>query len=179
MSAETARLFFAAWPVPEVQRALHDLAQRFQRECGGRAVPVHNIHLTLAFLGNVPRATLQSLEILAASLKGSACDLAIDHVGYWRHNRILWAGVEQCPDALPALAGTLSARLREAEFRLDDRPYVPHVTLLREARRAPAGAAVPLIAWPVHDFALVESVERGRGRAYEVRSRWPLTSPSI
>lgn len=171
---DTARLFFAAWPTPEVQRALHDLAQQFQHECGGRAVPAHNIHLTLAFLGNVPRARLQELEALAAVVTGRACVLAVDSVDYWRHNRILWAGVTHCPDVLPALADTLAGRLRGVGFKLDDRSYVPHVTLLRDARRAPAGAAVVPISWAVNDFVLIESVERGRGRAYEVRSRWPL-----
>jgi 2'-5' RNA ligase len=172
--SETVRLFFAAWPPPEVQRALHEVALEARRECGGRAMPLHNIHLTLAFLGNVPRERLPDLERLGAAVTGRACDLAVDRIEYWRHNRILWAGVERCPGALPALVGALSGPLRAAGFALDERPYVPHVTLLRNARRAPAAAAVPPIRWPVRDFALIESVERGRGRAYEVRGRWPL-----
>ncbi len=47
MGADTARLFFAAWPPPEAQQALGDLAGRLKSECGGRALPARNIHLTL------------------------------------------------------------------------------------------------------------------------------------
>ena len=173
---EMARVFFAAWPAPEVQHALHEVARQAQRECGGRAIVARNVHLTLAFLGNIERARLPQLDAAAAGISGSPCELVIDRVEYWRHNRILWAGVERCPDPLQALVASLSTALRALGFKLDDRPYVPHVTLLRNARRAPAGSGVPVIAWPVRDFALVESVQRGRERVYDVLRRWPLTN---
>jgi 2'-5' RNA ligase len=171
---DTARLFFAAWPPLDVQEALHTVAQQVRRECGGRAVPQRNIHLTLAFLGNTDRNRLREIEAVAAGVDGSACDLVVEHVEYWRHNRILWAGVERCPDPLGGLVARLSAGLRALGFRLDDRAYVPHVTLLRNARRAPAATAIPAVAWPVRDLALVESVQREGKRVYEVLSRWQL-----
>jgi RNA 2',3'-cyclic 3'-phosphodiesterase len=175
-SADTARLFFAAWPAPEVQRAMHELARHYQSECGGRAIPERNLHLTLAFLGNIERAGLAGLKACAAGISVTACDLAIDRVGYWRHNRIVWAGVDRCPAALPALAAALASGLRTLGYELDSRAYVPHVTLLRDARRTPGDPAVPAIEWPVRDFALVESVPRGQGRVYEVLRRWPLAN---
>ena len=173
-TAGTARLFFAAWPAPEVQRALHEVAQRARRECGGRAVAQRNIHLTLVFLGNVDRARLRQIEAIAAGIDGSGCDLAVQHIEYWRHNRILWAGVEHCPDALRGVVQALSTGSREAGFRVDDRPYVPHVTLLRNARRGPGDAAIPSIIWPVREIALIESAPRDGVRIYEVLRRWPL-----
>lgn len=172
--AGPARLFFAAWPTPDVQDALHEIALQAQAECGGRAVTARNIHLTLAFLGNVDRARLPGLEALAAAVAGAPCDLVIDRIGYWRDNRILWAGVERCPEPLTALVAALCGALRAIDFRVDARPYVPHVTLLRNARRAPAQPGLGPIAWPVRDLALIESAPRGRERVYEVLRRWPL-----
>jgi 2'-5' RNA ligase len=169
-----ARLFFAAWPPETVQEQLHAVARNAQRECGGRAVAQRNMHLTLAFLGDVPRDRLPQVEAAAAGIDGAACELAVDRLQYWRHNRILWAGVERCPAPVAGVAHALSAGLRAIGFRLDDRPYVLHVTLLRHARRAPADVAIPAVAWPIADIALVESVRRGDGRAYEVLRRWPL-----
>ena len=171
---DAARLFFAAWPTPDVQDALHGIALQAQAQCGGRAVTARNIHLTLAFLGNVDRARLPGLEELAAAVAAAPCDLAIDRIGYWRDNRILWAGVERCPEPLTALVAALSSALGAIDFRVDARPYVPHVTLLRDARSKPARSGLPPIAWPVRDFALIESVQRSRGRVYEVLRRWPL-----
>ena len=173
-SAETARLFFAAWPATEVQRALGGVAQRAQRECGGRAVPVHNIHLTLVFLGNVAHGRLAEVETLAATISAPRFALAVDRLDYWRHNRIVWGGVEECPEALRALVARLEQVLATAGFRFDQRPYVPHITLLRDARRAPAETRTSPVAWPVAEFALVEAVQLERASVYEVLRRWPL-----
>lgn len=174
MAADTARLFFAAWPAPEVQRALGGVAQSAQRECSGRAVPTHNIHLTLVFLGDVPRPRLDEIEALAATIDARSFALAVDRLEYWRRNRILWAGVKECPEALRALVAALELGLLAAGFQCDGRPYIPHVTLLRNARRAPAALRIPPVAWPVADFALVESVRVERPTRYEVLRRWPL-----
>ncbi|HZM44876.1 MAG TPA: RNA 2',3'-cyclic phosphodiesterase [Burkholderiales bacterium] len=167
-------MFFAAWPTAGVQEKLHAIAQQARRECGGRAVAQGNIHLTLAFLGDVPRDRVHQIESVAAEISGSRCDIAVDRLQYWKHNRILWAGVERCPEPLAGLAGKLSVGLRAIGFKLDDRPYVLHVTLLRNARCAPAERSIPAVAWPIADVALVESLQRGDGRVYEVLRRWPL-----
>jgi 2'-5' RNA ligase len=173
-SADTARLFFAVWPAPEVQRALGEIARGARSECGGRAIPAENIHLTLVFLGNLPRERLAALETLGPAVRGRRFDLTVDRLEYWRHNRILWAGTSACPEALQALVSSLQEAVAGSEFRFDQRPYVPHVTLLRNARRAPANERCPAVAWPVDGFALVESAPRERGRAYQVLRSWPL-----
>jgi 2'-5' RNA ligase len=174
-AAGTARLFFAVWPAPEIQQALGKLALDLQPQCGGRAIPARNIHLTLVFLGDVERARLPRFESLAQAVVASRFELAVDRVQYWRHNRIVWAGTGQCPPAAVALAGQLAAAAAGEGIENDRRPYVPHVTLLREARRAPVAAA-PLIPWPVSRFALVESVAVDRGRIYQPLREWPLAA---
>jgi len=174
VAADTARLFFALWPVPEVQRALGDVANRAQRECGGRAVPARNIHLTLVFLGDLPRDRATVLEALASAVKGPSFAMSVDRLEYWRRNRILWAGLNACPEPLQLLVARMQDSLSGAGFRCDQRPYVPHITLLRNARRAPAKNDSPTIAWPVNGFELVESAPRERGRVYQVVRSWPL-----
>jgi RNA 2',3'-cyclic 3'-phosphodiesterase len=171
-----ARLFFAAWPAPEIQQALGKLALELRPRCGGRAIPARHIHLTLVFLGDVERARLPRLESLARAVAAPSFELAVDRVQYWRHNRIVWAGVGHCPPAALALVEQLAAAAAGEGIEVERRPYVPHVTLLREARRAPAEAVVPVIAWPVSRFALVESVPRERGRIYQPLREWPLAA---
>jgi 2'-5' RNA ligase len=171
-----ARLFFAAWPAPEIQSTLENIARIMQRECGGRVIVARNIHLTLAFLGDVGRERMPRIEAIAAAISAPRCELAVNRVEYWRHNRILWAGVERCPEALQSLVGQLEQAFSAEGFRFDKRPYVPHVTLVRNARHAPSETAIPDIAWPVTHYALMESVQRGRGRIYEVLREWPLVA---
>lgn len=173
MSGDAARVFFAAWPPPEVQRALGDIAQA-HCECGGRAVPERNIHLTLLFIGDVPRDRVPGLEALGAAVTSPGFSLRVDRLEYWRHNHILWAGVGNCPRELTALVERLQQPAAAAGHRIERRPYVPHVTLRRDARRAPENARIQ-VDWPVAELALVESVQRERGRMYEVLRRWPLS----
>ena len=174
MTGDTARLFFAVWPSPEVQHALGQIAQRAQRECGGRAVPPTHIHLTLVFLGDLPRERLATLESLASTVRGHRFALTVDRLEYWRHNRILWAGTSDIPKAMRALVARLQDALAGADFRFDRRPYVPHITLLRNARQAPAEDRSAAVSWPVESFALMESAPRERGREYRVLRSWPL-----
>ncbi|MGH8661044.1 MAG: RNA 2',3'-cyclic phosphodiesterase [Burkholderiales bacterium] len=174
MTGDTARVFFGVWPAPEVQRALEEIARRALSECGGRAVALRNIHLTLVFLGDLPRDRLATLETLASTVQGRRFNLTVDRLEYWRHNRILWAGASACPEALHALVARLQDAVAGADFRFDRRPYVPHVTLLRNARRAPEFDRCPAVEWPVDGFALVESAPRERGRAYQILRSWPF-----
>ncbi len=137
-------------------------------------MPAANIHLTLVFLGDVPTDRIQDLCASAETVTARGFELAIDSIKYWRHNRIVWAGPSVCPDALQALVAGLENALRVSGFSFDERPYMPHITLLRNARRAPAAQVVDAVSWRITDFALVQSVRRDNGTAYEPLRHWPL-----
>lgn len=173
---DTARLFFALWPDDAVRAALARLARSLHKECAGRMIPAHNIHLTLIFLGNVAKGRIPDLHALAAAIAAPPIDLTIDALDYWRHNRIVWAGALECPQALQVLVAQLSRALPRAGFRCEDRPYAPHITLLRDARRAPAAKATAGIVWRAGEFALVQSLHRNAAVAYEVIAHWPLAA---
>jgi len=173
---DAARLFFAVWPAPDIQQSLGELARNLKRECGGRAIPSRHIHLTLAFLGNVDRDRLVRLAEIANAAAAPRFELAVTRIGYWRHNRIVWAGVERCPETLRALAGRLEEACSVEGFRVDKRPYVPHITLVRDARIAPSTLAIGPIYWPASSFALVESAPAARGREYRVLWDCALTA---
>jgi 2'-5' RNA ligase len=157
-----------------MREALAQVGAAAQRECGGRAIPADKVHITLFFLGNVERDRIPELEALAREIRARAFELTIDVVDWWRHNRIVWAGTRVCPEPLAELAETLSTALAALRFSQEDRLYVPHVTLVRKATRKPRNIVISPMRWPVHDFALVESVAEGAGNRYHVVARWPL-----
>ena len=168
-----ARVFFALWPDDGVRDALHREAQRLHRNCGGRVMRRENVHLTLVFVGDVAVERLDELKAVAGTICGSSFELVLDRLGYWRHNRIVWASPLTVPEALRELVSSLEDRLKHAGFEFDERPYAPHITLLRDAR-AP-GVPAPLhLDWPVADFVLVESARSDQGSAYRVLARWNL-----
>jgi 2'-5' RNA ligase len=174
IKADRARVFFALWPSEAVQARLAALANDARAECGGRAMAQENIHLTLFFVGSTERTRIPALERAAAHARAKPFSLLIDHLGYWRHNHIVWAGTTQCPDELVELAATLRVALAAEGVEGEERPYVPHVTLVRDAARKPAQSRIEPCAWNVEDCVLVESVPVQGGVRYEPRARWAL-----
>ena len=121
------------------------------------------LHLTLAFLGAVSRERLAEVKRVADGIRVDAFELNLDRLGYWKHNRILWAG--GVSPRLTLLADALAGGLCAADFRLEARPFVAHLTLLREARCA----ETPSLNEPV---VLAQS----RDGRYDIIGRWQLAT---
>lgn len=134
------------------------------------------LHLTLAFLGDVPAQRIDAARRAADGIAVASFPLTIDRLGFWPRNRILWAGGDA--PALTALADALGERLRAAGFRLEDRPFAAHVTLLRGADCASVPPLARTVEWKVPEFVLAESKRSAEGAGYEIIGRWPLTPES-
>jgi 2'-5' RNA ligase len=161
------RLFFALWPPHEAAEALHRWALAAQRDCGGRAVPAGNIHLTLAFLGEVA-------ENPVIRIQGHRHSLPIEQARYWAHSRIVWVGPREIPGLLLSVAENLKNELESKGFKSEKRPFAAHITLIRKAREPGTLPPLPAIDWPVTELVLVESRLAAAGPRYEVLRRYPL-----
>lgn len=170
------RVFFAVWPNDAAAKALHSVARGAQRTCRGRLMRRETLHLTLAFLGDIPDERLAAARQVAGNIAGDAFEIRLDELGYWKHSRILWAG--GVSPSLTLLATGLTDGLRVAGFRLDSRPFVAHMTLLRDARCAETPMLPEPVAWPVKEFVLVESKLSSEGASYVAIGRWPLGCPA-
>src|SRR5476649_1984988 len=143
-AAETVRLFFALWPDTSLQVKLAAWGE--QAAGKGRAMRRENLHLTLAFLGATEAALVPDLIALASGVRFAPIRLPLDCVGYWKHNRIIWCGAGEEPQALADLVADLRVRLEAAGIRYDPKPFVSHVTLVRDAVGLPAATAwIPLV----------------------------------
>ncbi|TCV90707.1 RNA 2',3'-cyclic phosphodiesterase [Sulfurirhabdus autotrophica] len=173
---KTSRMFFALWPTAKVRSALDRAGKKLLTVCGGRRTRAETIHITLVFLGDVVVDRIEELKAQAALVEASAFELNITRLGWWRHNRVAWATPEETPEALTELVANLSSRLKEAGFHFDERPYVPHATLLRKANCHEKMPEIDPILWGNKEFVLVQSVVSEKGSTYEVVGRWPLKS---
>lgn len=171
---DRARVFFALWPQGEPRTTLARWGDQLVAECGGRAVARSNIHLTLFFVGDVAREHIARLEGAARSVHTAPFALTIDRIGHFRHNRIVWAGTAHCPPQLLALEARLRATLEPLGVKAEDRPYLPHITLVRKAQRKPARRTPEACIWRVEDLVLMESVANAGGVRYEPLAKWPL-----
>lgn len=172
------RLFFALCLDERVARRLSALACACAERCGGKPMRQETMHLTLAFLGEVDAARLPELLAAARRVAQPRLSLAIDTVGYWRHNRLLWAGSSQPCAALDRLAEALRAELDAAGFVVagEGRGFSPHATLVRKvAAVAPADLpSISRISWACRRFVLLAS-ERSADRAgYRLVAEFPL-----
>lgn len=169
------RVFFALWPDDEVARQFDEAGHLAHRSLGGRRMRRETLHLTLAFIGDVPAERLAELRGIASSVRLPAFDLLFDRRHCLARRKLFWAAASIVSPGLRELATALNERLKAADFRTEDRPFAAHVTLLRHARCDKALPAGDLrIEWPVRDFALVESELRPEGAGYRVLQRWPL-----
>jgi 2'-5' RNA ligase len=170
-----ARLFFALWPDDATRDALAKAAASIDVREGRRVQPA-NLHLTLAFLGNVPSAAQTAL--MAAEPAPGAAGFALDVglAGWWRASRVAWLAPLAEPPALHALHAAVNHAATAVGLAIERRAYRPHVTIARHLRRAPRGREAFEIHWQVTDFVLVESLHADAGGRYEVRRRWPLSS---
>lgn len=169
------RLFLALWPDPSTRAALAEASTAVDIR-GGLRVNPENLHLTLAFLGQVPESL--AARLYAADLTDSANALACEvaTAGWWRESRIAWLGLLEIPSALTALRRVLLAELRAQGVpgATEKRPWRPHITLARDVPRAPRVTGSIACTWKVNEFALIESFTEPYSVRYEVRNRWSL-----
>jgi 2'-5' RNA ligase len=155
-TAGVVRVFVAIELPPPVITALTAV----QQQLAARALPLRlsapaGLHLTLAFIGEIPAGQVPALA--GAVQQGTAgtgpFQLRAEGLGMFpnaRAPRVIWAGVEGAPDAMAALTALregIATQLRGAGFTLDRR-FDPHLTLARvrdrctPTERAEIGAAV-------------------------------------
>ncbi len=166
------RLFFALWPDDAVRAELARWSRELHALCGGRTTRPENLHVTLAFLGNVEDAQVAEVERAASEVSPRAVSLVLDRPGYWKYNRIAWAGASLVPPELAALVSELRGALAKSRIGFDAKPFASHVTLLRGAREPRATPALAPLEWRLDGFALVQSVTLPRGSRYEIRKSW-------
>ncbi|MGB5248347.1 MAG: RNA 2',3'-cyclic phosphodiesterase [Gammaproteobacteria bacterium] len=180
--SKSQRLFFALWPDPASRQRIAAV-QTADRIREGRPIATANLHLTLAFLGNIRAEQIASIQQAAAQVVFEPFSLTLDRLGWWRRAGILWLGPSAWPAQLDALVRDLWLGMeavglrpqRRPRRRTERHPFKPHVTLARkcsQARPATTGRLAEPIGWPITGFVLVESRLDPDGASYRVLARW-------
>jgi len=173
--SEQKRLFFAVELPKESSRSIVQWRAATFAEEAGRPVAAANLHLTLAFLGDVSEEKTQALKQMAGKIKQSPFDLKLDDAGHWPRSGVVWLGPKQAPRGLLQLAAILRSQAARSGCYQSSLPFHPHVTLLRHALQ-PVALPPRNFSWQfrVSRFALFESVfAKGRTR-YRERAGWTL-----
>lgn len=172
-----ARVFFALWPTEAARRGLQDIQEQIQPRFKGKIMRAPNLHMTLAFLGNIPVGRVDEAKAVADELQCAPFAMQVDQFGLWKRSQVLWASPSQPPDELLALATDLQKALRGNGFRLEERAFRPHVTLLRKAYGELSERLPAPIDWAAHEFVLARTPLEQPGGNYDLIGRWPLMIP--
>ncbi|MCI7437951.1 MAG: RNA 2',3'-cyclic phosphodiesterase [Coriobacteriaceae bacterium] len=108
----------------------------------GHPTPSANIHLTLAFPGMLDSAGegRASDALRAAADSCGPVTLWLGDLGAFEHRRggVVWRGIAR-EEGLLDLQRALVRKLARRDLPVDEKPFVPHVTLVRGARAKPDG----------------------------------------
>jgi 2'-5' RNA ligase len=165
MGADTARVFIALWPDPAVRALLSEWRDGCTWPSSASPVRTAQLHVTLHFLGSIPRVRLPELA-QGLDVGFAPFELGFGHSELW-HGGIAVLAPDAVPEPLLALHGALGGALERMGLPLEARPYRPHVTLARRAGPALAPIDGPPIRWQVDGYALMES-KVGEGSEYGV-----------
>ena len=174
--SESKRLFFAIEIPAKIQKQLVQWrADNFPADAG---VPVAaaNMHMTLAFLGEVSAEKQRALAAMAGRIRQPGFTLHLDDAGQWLRSRVVWLGTRQPPRGLLQLANMLRAQAARSGCYQSPQPFHPHLTLLRNAGQA-VSIPAPGVHWdfPVTEFVLYESRYAGGRTRYTPLQRWTLS----
>jgi len=130
------RLFVALDIDEAIQQQLDDYVRTLMpRFPGVRFVRSSNYHITLKFLGEVPKS--EPVREQLRQIHAASFELSVRSVGFFpdaRAPRVFWAGIES-PD-LPALARGVGQSLEVLGFPQES-DFHPHLTLARNGSGRP------------------------------------------
>jgi len=155
------RSFIAANLNDEVRAALAKVEEEL-RQTGAnvRWVRPQNFHLTLVFLGYVDQ---EKLGDIAAAIRTAVegikpFDIEFADVGGLPRPdrpRVVYVGIKDASGGLTALNEKISEAMKSFDVKIEDRKYVPHMTLGR-------------VASPKNIGALVEAFKKAGGQSFGI-----------
>ena len=166
--ATFARLFIGLWPDDAMRDALQRHAEGWAWTPPSRRVSRTKLHLTLHFLGGVPRQRVPDL-VQGLAVRFEPFALRLDHAEVWR-NQVAVLCPRSVPDELVELYDRLAHALARLQVVGAREELVPHVTLARHAKGSQPAVGSDAIRWQVNGYALVESTADSR---YQVLCAYP------
>ena len=183
---ETVRAFIAADIGDEIRGRLDELQRKLkQAHSNVRWVKPQGIHLTLAFLGDVPIGKIDPIKTALDQVCQSIECFELEAAGtgtFGRpgHPRVVWAGIEASPP-LMALQQKIVDNLSHAEIVFDRKPFSPHLTLGRVKRidhhtgplleKIEKYEAAPIGSTRIEHVELIQSELTPRGAEYNTLHR--------
>ena len=180
------RLFIAIELPEDLKMALGRLRMDIP---GAHWVSMEQIHLTLAFLGEVEETTVEQLTGKLARIHAPGFKLCLSGTGCFPNRRrphVLWVGLEPEPRLNDLVASVRSAVLACGILQ-EERPFSPHITLARIKLSPPRDFDAfldqhqkqKLPQFSVREFTLFQSRLTPQGAVHIPVRNFPLAAASV
>lgn len=143
MNSESIRTFIAIELDQIIKQRIAAISGELSSKipCRLRWVKPDLIHLTLAFLGNIPGNNVVVLKGLLDDITKHLHPFNLEFRGMGcfpntKRPRVVWIGSEYC-EQLNTVHESLTQALRKNGFDIDTRPFSPHLTLARVPESTP------------------------------------------
>ncbi|MFO7806919.1 MAG: RNA 2',3'-cyclic phosphodiesterase [Candidatus Moraniibacteriota bacterium] len=189
------RIFIAINLPQEIKDQLRDYQERQKEkfssamEDNSRGVPIkwtesENLHLTLAFLGNIKDKNVEAVfsPVQQVAENNSPFEFNLEQAVYGPPGavppKMIWGMVSKTPE-LEAIKKNLDERLEQTPeffFQREKRDFSPHITLARiktviwrqiEPENQPEVAEELNLSFPVRSIEVMESVLKKQGPEYK------------
>lgn len=158
------RTFFGIEPDAHSKLAIEGWRDKALPGLSGE-VPAVNFHITLAFLGNIESAEVESLSVLR--FDPFQLSLTSQEVGYFAKSGIGFLNISATSELL-SLRERLLMQLPTKLRPKDKHKFVPHITLFRNLKAPmPAPILAPDFTFSFTELHLYESVQLQRKTAYK------------
>ncbi len=137
MSKEQRTRSFLAIPMEgESLKSLCRLQKQLQSVLPqARIIPESQLHMTLAFLGDLTGSQLQQAEDIVRRMTVPSASLSSTGLSLFGNALVLTL---QAPEELREMVQRLQTELIKSGFSLEKRNWIPHITLFRKVTSLPA-----------------------------------------
>jgi len=185
----TMRLFVSVDLPDDFAEAVADVQAPLREAAGLSLTDPTQAHVTLKFLGEVPRSRKVRVEsaIEAAVAEADVSPFEVTYGGLGAfpsedYIRVVWLGVREGGEALTELHESLEDELVGAGFDPEEHEFTPHVTLARMDHAVSKALVQGVLreedptvgTTTVDEVRLTESEQGPDGPVYSTVSRFPL-----
>ena len=170
----------------ELSQETTDVLRRIQDELkqsihGVKWVKPDNIHLTLKFIGDVEKETLEQIKdiMTQAASQTEPFKIKLSSAGAFptpERPRVIWIGIEEGKKESADITGSIEEKLIPLGIEKEDRAFHPHLTLARvkflkdksSVKNALTSLKVPQIEMTAEKITLFQSTLSREGAIYSV-----------
>lgn len=165
------RLFIAVNFPNYIKDSLMNTINQLKDNCtSGNFTKYDNLHLTIAFLGEIPPSKISKIKADMDNVSFSQFELILSGIGRFKRTGgdIYWYGIDRCV-SLNNMHEQLCNNLRSSGFEIEDRKFSPHLTLGRQVvpnnnfNINAFSKSTPILKTTVSSFSLMKS-ERINGK---------------